>query len=99
MKKINMETIRLLINEEMCELSQDDKNIMFNSIYHLMVDVEIDSIWVKNLKKLDTTLERYVFNGVIRFMKERDYTPIDLWKHDDDCEIFDSIHYKSIYSI
>ena len=89
---MNMEVVRLLINEEMHELSQDDKNIMSDSIYYLMDDVEINSIWMDRINELDITLERYVFNGVVRFMKERDYTPVDLWRHEDDCEIFDCIH-------
>ena len=90
--KINIEIVRLLINEELSELSEMDKSTISRSIEHLMSDVEIDEIWKEKLKEQGVSLERYVFDGVVKFMNYKEYTASDLWNHEDDCEIFDCIH-------
>ena len=92
MKNINMQTIKLLIDNELYELSQADKNTIYNAIYHLMDDIEISDIWEGYIKEQDKSLERYVFDGVIGFMKYKNYNADNLYNHEDDCEIFEFIH-------
>lgn len=92
MRKLDMEVVRLLINDELYELSESDRNTIFDSIYHLMCDVEIDDIWEQRLINTDKSLERYVYDGVVNFMKERNLIANELWNFEDDCKIFDFIH-------
>ena len=92
MRKLDMKVVRLLINDELYELSEYDRNTIFDSIYHLMCDVEIDDIWEQRLINTDKSLERYVFDGVVNFMKERNLTADELWNFEDDCRIFDFIY-------
>ena len=92
MRKINMYIVRILINEELFELSDMDKNTICNAIEHLMSDVETDEIWEERLDCKGETLERYVFDGIIKFMNNNEFTADELWNYEDDCEIFDCIH-------
>ena len=89
---LNMNAIKQLINIEVYKLSPTEKNTLLNAIFHLMSDVEIDDFWKERISKKGKSLERYVFDGVVSFMKNKDYTVNELWNHEDDCEIFDYIH-------
>ena len=92
MNKVNMEIIRLLIEDELYDFSRSDKDTIYNSINWFMTDLEIDEIWINNCNKQDKSLERYVFDGVIGFMKENNLTPYELYNYEDETEIFDYIH-------
>lgn len=92
MKKIDMNIINTFINDELYELSQADKNTISNSIYYLMDGIEIDDTWEENLSKTNKSLERYVFDGVINFIKVKDLTADELYNYEDDCDIWDCMH-------
>ena len=75
MNKINMETIKLLIDDELYDFSRADKDTIYNSINWLLTDLEIDETWIDNSNRQDKSLERYIFDGVVGFMKENNITP------------------------
>ena len=92
MNNINMDTVRLLINEELYESSSADRDTICDAVDYLMDGVEIDDKWSEKLQSQDITLEMYVVEGIIKFMSEREYTADDLWNHEDYFEILNCIH-------
>ena len=92
MNKVNMETIKLLVEDELYDFSRADKNTIYDSINWLLTDLEIYEAWIVNSNKQDKSLERYIFDGVIEFMKDNNITPDELYNYEDQTEIFDYIH-------
>lgn len=92
MKDINMNTIKSLIEDELHELSTPDRNTIFCSIKWLVTDLEIDEEWINNAKKQEKSLERYIFDGVVDFMKEKNINADKLYFYEDETKIFDCIH-------
>ncbi len=92
MNNINMDTIRLLIDEELYKSSSADKDTICDAVDYLMDGIEIDDKWSEKLQSQDMTLEMYIVDGIIKFMSERGYTADNLCNHEDYCEILNCIH-------
>lgn len=92
MNKIDISIVKSFIEEELSELSRADKDTIFCSINWLMKDLEIDEYWVNNAQKQEKSLERYVFDGVVEFMRLKEINADELYNYEDELEIFDCIH-------
>lgn len=92
MNKANMDIVKLLIEDELSELSRVDKDTILRSIEWLITDLEIDDYWINRASSQDKSLEKYIFDGVVGFMEENQLTADELYNHEDQTEIFDYIH-------
>lgn len=92
MNKIDMSIIRTFIEDELCDLSRADRDIIFNAINWLITDLEIDEAWINNAQNQDKSLERYIFDGVVEFIRSKDINADELYNYEDEVEIFDCIH-------
>lgn len=92
MSKINMDTVRLLVNDEFYKCSNADKNTICDAIDYLMENIKIDNKYLEKLKSLDISLESYIVEGVVKYMAENEYSADDFWNHEDYSEVIERIH-------
>lgn len=89
---LDIENLQVVIERELKDADDKSKNILLKAIKYIFADSIIGEGLINGAKELNKSLEEYVFNNTIEFIKLKNMSINDFWNMEDESEFIDYIY-------
>lgn len=89
---LDVENLQVIIDRELKDVDDKSKNILLKAIKYIFADSIIGEELISRAKELNKSLEEYVFNNAMEFIKMKNMSIKDFWNMEDETEFIDYIY-------